>query len=183
MAEQKHVYAIQTVSGEEKTVSENISRLVPEEILLDRYIPMRETRRKIGGKYVQKAERLFPGYFFVETTDPDELFLSLKKVPHMAKILHDGEYTFYALNEDEIRFINKIGARRNDHTFGISQVVIDEAVRNLEEGTRVKVASGDLLDFEADVIKYDLHHRKAYVRTNFMSGTKMWVQVELLRRM
>ncbi len=176
------VYTIQTLSGDEYRVSRSVERLLESGEIADKYIPMREFPRKIKGRWTKRVERLFPGYLFVETPDPERLFFRLKEIPGLTRILADRENTFYRLTEGEARYIRKIGAPRKDHVFGMSRVMVDDSDPALRPGERVRVVSGDLLDFQGDIIRYDLHHRKVYLRTDMFGGTEISVGIELIHK-
>lgn len=176
------IYTIQTLSGQEHMVLNSLDRLCEPGEVIDKYIPMREFPRKVNGKWERKTERLFPGYLFVEAANLETLFYRLKRIPRLSRILGDGEYTFYRLTEDEIQYVRRIGSQRNDHTFGMSQVTVDDGDWLLKPGDRVRVISGDLLDFQGDILRYDLHHRKVYLRTKLFGGKEISVGIELIQK-
>lgn len=176
------VLTVQTLSGEEHIVSRNMDKLLESGVIIDKYISMREFPRKVNGEWTKRTARLFPGYLFMETADPETLFLHLKRTPKLSKILADRENNFYRLKKDEILYINKIGAPRKDHTFGMSQVVIDNDNSLLKLGERVRVVSGNLVNFQGDIVRYDLHHRNVYLRTKMFGGTVIGVGIELVHK-
>ncbi len=176
------IYTIQTLSGREHIVSHSIDNLLESGNIIDKFIPMREFPRKVDGRWEKRTERLFPGYLFIEAADPAVLFHRLKTVPELSKILGDGENTFYCLTEDEIRYIRRVGAPRHDHIFGMSRVMVDNDAPASKTGGRIRVISGDLLDFQGDIIRYDLHHRKAYLGTDMFGGREISVGIELVRK-
>ncbi len=94
---------------------------------------------------------------------------------------HDGEYNYYTLSAEEERFIRRIGRQRGDHLLGVSQVAIDQD-EPYRKGDRVRIVSGDLLDFEGEIVGWDLHHRKAILRSALFGGAEIHAAVELLRK-
>lgn len=176
------IYTVQTLSGEEHIVSRNMDRLLDAGIITDKYIPLRELPLKSGGEWGKRIERLFPGYLFIETGNPERLFFHLKEIPRLSRLLGDREGSFYRLSSEEIRYIRRVGAPRKDHVFGISQVAIDDGRPDLKIGDRVRILSGDLLNFQGDIVRYDLHHRRVYLKTEMFGGTEVCVGIELIQK-
>lgn len=176
------IYTIQTISGQEQIIAGYLDKLLTQGEISDHYIPMRETRRKVNGRWETHTERLFPGYLFIETEDLEQLFFRLKLIPRLSQLLGDRQGIFYRLTPEEVGYIRRIGADRGDHIFGVSQVMIDEENAGLQPGDRVRVISGDLLNFQGDIVRYDLHHRKAYLRTELFGGAEISVGIELIQK-
>lgn len=176
-----HIYTIHTTTGQEHKLVQYLDTQIEEGLVKDRYIPLRELPRKVGGKWTSIKEKLFPSYVFVETDDPEKLFLALKKVPMLSRILSDDAYTFYTLTQEEVDHINRIANVHPDHTFGISQVMIDSD-QPYKPGDKVVILSGDLAGFEGQISRYDFHHRKAYIHTGLFGGTDICVGIELVKK-
>lgn len=171
-------YVIQTRTGEEALVMRFMSVITKDEYD-EAFTPKKTIRRRRNGNWKNVIKEIFPGYIFVVTERAEDLFFRLKRVPKLSKLLCDGFYNFYHLTDNECRFIMKIGEQRGDHTFGISQILIDEE-KSFKEGDRVRILSGDLKGFEGDIVYYDIHHRKAMVKTSLFGGTVIHVGVELI---
>jgi transcriptional antiterminator NusG len=171
-------YVIQTFTGREQELINFMRVLVDSEILSDAFIPRRRMNRRLGGQWRVITERIFPGYVFVLTKDPASLFLSLKRVPAMSNLLHYGEFSFVALAPEEQKFVEKIGIRRGDHTFGISTVAFNDDFP-YRKGDRVQIIDGDLKDFEGEIIHLNLHKRKAILRTKMFGGKDVYIHVGL----
>lgn len=171
-------YVIQTVSGQEHVLMEYMKQIIPEGMLQEVFAPKRQRNKHINGKWKLVEEKLFPGYVFALTAQPDALFLELKKVPKLSRLLHDQEYFFLALSGKETDFIMRIGGKRGNHVFGISKVAFGDFP--YKKGDSVRWIDGDLAEFKGEIIGYDLHHRQAIVHTGLFGGCDMHVGIEII---
>ena len=73
-------YAIQTMTGNEEEAAESIRRLVDKEVYEECFLLKREAVWRIQGACRVYVELLFPGYVFVSTKNPEELYQQLKRV-------------------------------------------------------------------------------------------------------
>ena len=62
----------------------------------------------MGGEYEVDLYPLFPAYVFVVTDDPQRLFLELKRVPKLTKLLSDQQDSFFCVEEDEEMFLRSV---------------------------------------------------------------------------
>lgn len=172
-------YVIQTMSGKEDILIRYIEEYVDSSVVKECFIPKRERKKKIDGKWRVITEKLFRGYIFVVTGEPVGLFFALKQIPMLSKLLSDGEYTFEKLNNKEVDFISRIGSGRPDHISKISKVEFDEYI----EGDEVVYIEGDLKSFEGQIKRFDKHRRVAVVETElFGRKTEVYLEFEFLRK-
>jgi len=172
--------AIQTITGQEHILIQLMRRMINPGIYKEAYIPQRQVEIRRHEETILKTERLYPGYVFADTDNTESLFLALKGVPKLTRLLSDGAFCTYVLEEKEAEFIRRIGIEREDHIFGISRIctVLDKPY---EKGDRVQIVSGDLKMFEGDIVGYDFHRRKARIRTPVFGGKEILVGIELIR--
>ena len=167
-------YVIQVKNGQENLTCQLIQTIITDDTLIECFFPQRERMRKIDGKWNVIKEKLFPGYVFIVTDNPERLSLQLKNVPKLTKLLGDNEGSFIPLKEKEVYFIQRWGG--NDHVANISKVIV-------EKGNKVRILEGNLKDYEGEIIKVNLHKRIAVVRTTFMgSTTDVHMGIEILQK-
>ncbi len=172
----KYWYVIQTETGREEILIKWLNLHFTEEELKDSFVVKRETRRKINGEWKVIVEKLFKGYVFVVANDPVKIFLKLKNIPMLSKLLADGEYTFLQLNRKEIEFISKFGAGRNDHTAKISTI-------DLNEGDEIEYIGGDLAMFAGQIKRIDKHKRRAVIEVEmFGRKTEVYMGFDFLKK-
>lgn len=177
-------YVIQTFTGQEEVLVRFIRAQVDPSLYEEVFIPMREMNRRLGGEWRLTVEKMFPGYLFIRTADPDGLFLSLRSIPKMSRLLYDGTFDFIALSAKEQAFIDRIGPGRGDHTFRISRVELANEV-SYHKGDRVRILEGDLKNFEGELIGFNLRKRKAIIRTQMFGGrdVDIHVGIEIIKNM
>lgn len=156
------IYAIQVLSREETHVVRLALKLLDSHILNRCYLPYREMLKKYGAKWHKVREILFPGYVFIETDDPLELYLQLKRVPKLTKMLYDydDQHTFFIdLLEEDIRFMQHVITPEGYLGLSTIKVISPQEFEILE---------GPLLELTDQILKINLHQRYANVRMKFL---------------
>ena len=169
-------YVIQTVTSQEEILVQLMQKQISPELFSEVFIPRRQMNRRIRGKWQTTRELLFPGYIFILAPDPVALFQELRNIPRLSNLLHAEAFEFIPLKPAEQRFIEKIGQRRGDHIFAISEIELDPKVP-YQRGDSVRITSGDLKDFEGYILYLDIHKRKAVIRTEMFGGSSVDVHV------
>lgn len=171
-------YVIQTETGKEEEalllmVSSLDKRLCGRYMILDAEWPKRS-----GGQWLLLRKNMFPGYIFVETETAEQLFLQLKKIPKLTKILGDGSYEFVPLAEEEIQFLQKISKRAERKT-QISEkqgqkmpenclFVVHPSEIHVDQAGKIDVIRGPLKAFEREILRINLHKRYAVVKVEML---------------
>ncbi len=186
-------YVIYTGAGREKTAQRMILKLVPRELFTRVFYPFRHMRKKIGGNWADIYEWLIPGYLFVITDRPAELYTALRRVPRLTKLLgrigDNSPYEFLPVAPEEETWLR---ALLGDNWFDpASQLPADAAnptgpdadndpaalaalsMIDFDEHDRVRILSGPLMTFSAQVRRIDLHRRFAEVEVNFMGHPQL----------
>lgn len=84
-------YVVQTTSGKEENIKIQCETYLPAGLVEKYVIPLYEERRRFHGEWHTLQKKLFPGYVFFISDQAEELFLQLKKVPAMTKMLGIGD--------------------------------------------------------------------------------------------
>ena len=116
-------YVIQTKTGDEEKLVKMIRKMLPLSFYEECFVMYYEQLwRRHEGIFVHVA-RSFPGYVFITAEEPDRLYLELKRVPAMSKLMADGDFHFLALDPLEAQFLARIMNR--DHVIGLSYLATD----------------------------------------------------------
>lgn len=164
-------FVINTISQKESEIFDKITRNISKEIYSDLFIVKRKRLKKKEGKWSEYEERLFPGYIFVETSNPKEFASQLRKIEGFKKLVGMGNIgfiTYVPLTINEENMINSL--------IGKEKKTIDLSYIKIDEGRNVKIISGPLCGYEGKIIKYDLHKRVALISLPF-AGREMTIQV------
>ena len=163
MANEKRWYIVQTYSGKENSVMDNlVSRismldmqeqifqvLVPEETIIEEVVD-----KKTGEKTKkEKVQKVFPGYVFVEMIDNEDSWWVVRNTPGVTGFLgSSGNKTRpVPVPEEQMEPILKMCN------------IIREAEINFEVGDNVTIIGGNYKDLTGVVTKIDLDSKKCSV--------------------
>ncbi len=165
-------YVVQTLGGEEERTADMIQRQVPACYISECFVPKRERMKKFGGQWNKVEETLFPGYLFVVTERPEELYRELRRVPRLTKVLGREGQNFYPLSREEEELVRGIGDQ--GHRTSLSKI-------RLGEGKEIRVVEGPLKDYVGNVVKVNLHKREVVIRVRFVGReTELKMGVEMV---
>ena len=176
-------YVLQVTPREEEKTELHIRRILPAGLYDQCFHPTRLIRKKFQGKWVEVHEKLLPGYVFVTTKNAEALYLQLKRIPLLTKILgKDMEY-FAKLSEREEQWLDVL-LRQNaggNEPHGKNEVGLSKI--DITEGNQIRVVSGPLKDMEGMVKKINLHKMIAEVEVPFMNGsTVIHLGIEMVEK-
>ncbi len=127
-------YAVQTITGNEEEAIESIRRMVDKSVYEECFLLKREAVWRIQGACKVHVERLFPGYVFVSTESPKELYQQLKGVSSYTKILGKEEEEFYPVSAEGEGFLKELLNGDEEYTVRLSPVEVDEQGEIVECG-------------------------------------------------
>lgn len=161
----KHMlwYVLQTKTGEEEKLIELIHKLVPKELYKECFVIYQEQLWRRQQHNFVHLKRVFPGYVFIASKDPEALFFCLKRVPAMAKLMADDESFFLSVEKEETQFLQKI--MNKDHVIGLSYLLTDG------KGTILQV-SGPLETCLDQIVKCRYGKRHVLVRLKLLGREK-----------
>lgn len=149
-------YVVQVRTGMEEEIKLQCEKVLDKNVFEKCFLPYYIAMKKYEGEWHEEQKVLFPGYVFVISDDSERLFLELKKVLGLTKLLGGGQ-EIMALREEEIEFLK---------LFGTEKMIVEMSVGEIEDG-QLKILDGPLAGMEKYIRKVDRHKRKA------------WIEVEL----
>ncbi len=147
-------YVMQTMTGQEEDLVQLVRKMIPGSLYEDCFVAYHERVWRKQGKSQVHVERLFPGYVFITTQDPKALYLELKKVPAMSKLIAAGRNEFLPLERDEELFFEAMLSA--EHIVRLSYVETDGK-------GGVKHISGPLKAYADRVLRYQFKKRYALI--------------------
>lgn len=188
-------YVIQTRTGHEDQITEICYDRLDKRGINKIFVPKIELKKKYHGEWQMIKKPMYPGYIFIAVdektegeerkedflklqtaqngsnatgqTSTDLLFMDLKKIPYLTKIV-GTERIAVALSEADVSRIRTfIG---DGDVAGLSTGII--------EGDKVQIFEGPLKGMEAQIKKIDRHKRMAKVETELL-GEKRVIEVGL----
>lgn len=160
-------YVVQVRTGTEENIRIQCQKRIPETILQRCFIPYYEEKKRMRGEWVTLKKVLFPGYVFMVTEELEELYLQLRCVEGLTRLIGTGD-EIVPISSREEAFLRRMG--------GEEQVV--HMSEGIIEGAQVHVATGPLQGMEGYIRKIDRHKRKAYLEVS-MFGRMQSIQVGL----
>ena len=156
-------YVLQTMTGREEELVHYIEEIVPKELYTDCFVAYYERVWRKQQESVVHVERLFPGYVFIVSDTPKELYLCLKKVPAMSKMIADGNFDFLSIEEEEEAFFANM--LKNQHIVRLSYVELDGK-------GRIHRVSAPLKEYADSIVKAQYKKRYVIIRLKMMGSYK-----------
>ena len=145
-------YVIQTTTGSEEALVCLIKEMISEDFYKECFYIKRECARKEGDGWHIHLGTMFPGYLFVDTDKPKEMYMKLKKVPKLTKLLKEEGETFLAVSEEEQRFLEEIQDRQH---------VVRRSLVQLDADRKIISADGPVGRYLSHIVRQRI--RKRYV--------------------
>ena len=142
-------YVIWTSTGSENKTAKAVQEMSCQNRC---FIPRRIVQMKKKGEWIQTEKNMFPGYFFVDTDDIEELALQLQKVEGFSTVLTVNK-KFYPLTGKDAELTEDL--YNNKGIFDVSKGII--------EGDEIVITSGPLKGQEGLIKRIDRHKRLAYL--------------------
>jgi len=167
-------YAVQTYSGHENRVRQNIEHRATIEGFRDQLhqvlIPAETFVEIKGGKKRRSQRNLYPGYVLVQMEPSEELFNLITKIPGVAGFLGDGTRPTPLDDEEINRILNLIQEKSEKPKPQIRYHV----------GEQVKVIEGPFANFIGEVNEIDEEKSKLKVMVSIF-GRQTSVELDVLQ--
>ena len=161
------IYVLWTETGREYDMKNFIENTISTELYERVLIPTKDAVKRIGGGWKKIQQKLFPGYFFVETERIEEFHKALRSPDTFLSVVKTGD-EYSELSEREDKFIKRLVG--DDGNVEISVGFI--------ENDNVVVTDGPLVGLEGMITKIDRHKRIATIAVDLF-GRISEVQVGL----
>lgn len=160
-------YVVQISTGKEERVRLLTEAMLPKDIFVECNIPRYIMKKKYGGAWHMEEHVMFPGYLFIVTENPKEVFLKLKEVPALTKLMRTDDYII-PVSTNEQFFLERLCGKERvaDMSYGFI------------ENDAISITSGPLVGMEGVVKKIDRHKRLAWIE-QVMFGEKRLIRVGL----
>ncbi|MCR5727132.1 MAG: hypothetical protein K6G24_06670 [Lachnospiraceae bacterium] len=183
-------YVLYTTSGLEEKTENYIKKLVPGNLYVRCFHPVRHMKKVFRGSIKDIYENLIPGYIFVESDRFMDFYDELKRNPIHTRVIGKDQsgkdIEFYALSDDEVDWLNKLTgmyllAERKKKD--VEEKVVAEISKIDFKENDIVVLSGPLQNVEGKIIKFNLHKRRAEVEIDFMGRkTVVFMGIEFMKK-
>ena len=142
-------YAVQVLTGREETVRDMCKRLIDRKHYNDIFVIRFDKAKRYYGTWHKEKKNMFPGYIFIDSDNPQQIYEHLKNVPELTKMLGRDKNEFMPVEAGKEAMFK---AMVNDnYEIPLSVGVI--------EGDKVIVKEGPLSGMEGLIKKIDRHKR------------------------
>ncbi len=159
-------YVVQTKSDDEQLVVHLFKKMANSDCYHNLFIPMFEDVRKKDGRAIIRLRRLFPGYFFVDTDNPQAVHDTLRRIPEFTRLLgtdeKDKDKIFLPVDTYDQAFLNSL---MENGTMRVSYV------KRASNG-RIEKILGPLSGYSNRVIKFDISRRRAIVQADIFGKVR-----------
>lgn len=173
-------YVIQVAPGKETDTELFIAKRIEGEACASCFHPVRHVRKKFHGEWVDRREKLLPGYVFLCSENAEELFFALKRIPMLTKLLGCSQEFFTPLTDRETVWLEALVSVDRDGRINgevpLSQIEINE-------NDEIRILSGPLQNMAGMVKRINLHRRIAEVEVEFMGRkTVIHLGIEMVQK-
>lgn len=150
-------YAIQVKSGEEERIKLLLDKLRGRDSYGECFVPLFEDVKRSGGKCRIGFRKLFPGYLFVESDNPQKIFETIMGIKDFTKLLGtveaDGSKRFIPIGTEDEAFLRTLFI---DGMMPVSYV-------HMARNGRIDRIVGPLANYKNHIKKLEMRHRMAVV--------------------
>lgn len=161
-------YAVQVETGKESVIKDYCSKIVDKTTHNDIFVLRFNKVKKFYGKWHQESKVMFPGYIFIDTDTPEQVYEALKNVPAFTSLLGRDKDSFVPIERSKEELFRKMV--NDNYEIAMSCGMI--------EGDKVTITDGPLAGKEAMICKINRHKRTATLNVE-MFGDKVGVTVGL----
>lgn len=161
-------YAVQVETRKESVIKDYCSKLVDRTTYNDIFVLRFNKVKKFYGKWHQESKVMFPGYIFIDTDTPEQVYEALKNVPAFTNLLGRDKDSFVPIERSKEELFRKMV--NDNYEIAMSCGLID--------GDKVTITDGPLAGKEAMICKINRHKRTATLNVE-MFGDKVGVTVGL----
>lgn len=133
-------YAIHTYSGYENAVARNLKQRIDSlgmnDKIFDVVVPTEKKIKIKGGKRVEEAEKIYPGYVLVDMIVTDESWYIVRNTPRVTGFVGSGTQPVPLLKEEIDSLFNRMTSDTVKHKIDLSLddpvVIVDGPFKELE---------------------------------------------------
>lgn len=164
-------YVMQVATGKEESVRQVCKKYLAEESYMDIFIIRFNRAKRYFGKWHRECEIMFPGYLFIDTENPRDVYEELKQVPEITKLLGRDAEEFQPIEQHKENMFKQL--LNIDYEIDISKGII--------LGDKVIVTEGPLKGNEGMIRKINRHKRIAVLSLEmFGQSTDVTVGLEII---
>ncbi len=168
----RHWYAIQTYSGYEERVTENLKERVKnlglDDLIFDVIVPKEKTIEIRNGKRKTVEKKMFPGYILVDMIVTDESWYQVRNTPQVTGFIGAGITPVPVEDNKMLEVTKRMGIEEPKYQI------------DLKKGDLVNITDGPFRGFDGSVDEVDEAKNKVKVMV-LMFGRETAVELDSLQ--
>ena len=124
------------MTGKEEETKNVIDKELSRQFFEDCFYIRRERVWRRDGQCIVHLETMFPGYLFISTDQPEEVYTKLKAIPQITKLLRSEEDIFLTVSQEEREFLENLLDEDPEDVVRLSKVTVNEKKRFLLQKVR-----------------------------------------------
>jgi transcriptional antiterminator NusG len=151
-------YVVQVLNGAgEQKICDECRKAIPESIAPTLFVPMYICMRRYQGEWHREQKVLFPGYFFLDTEEPEKVENALAVLSRMVQPVRVGN-AFVPIYEKEQGFLQDMMNSRH---------IVEMSVGNMVNGD-FDIYQGPLQRKASYIRKVDRHKRTGEIEVSLL---------------
>lgn len=165
---------MQCRNGTEKKIINSLQQHLSKKVLEEAFVFQNDRLwRAAGGSWKLIRKEMFPGYVFLQSSSPENLFKELEEYRRIVRVMEEPGYlmSVYKEEEDSLRWLCD-----NSHLLRLSYGYREDGIDHIIEGP--------LKGMENRILKADWHRRFAQIAVPMAGKTQIvWAGLGLAREM
>ena len=156
---------IQTKTGYEEALKNQFTDMADPTVYRRCEMLLYEEVLRRQGKGHISPRRMFPGYLFIDTDDPEAVHMYLRRIPQFTKVLHMENDTNDGIQKDFI----PVETEEWDFLDGLCREgILHVSYIRMSDGGRIEEIIGPLEDYADSIATLDVPHRRAIVTKHIL---------------
>lgn len=156
-------YVIQTRTGDEEKLAHMVRELIPGDQYTECFYIKMESARKSEAGWEIYLGPMFPGYLFVDTDTPKDMYFNLKKVPKLTKLLKEEGEAFLPVSEEEQKFLEDIQSEGH---------IVRRSLVRLDGEKQIISADGAVGRYLKNVVRQRVRKRYVLIERELLGETR-----------
>lgn len=165
-------YVIQTQTGREQELTECIERVLKGSGYRACFVIEQECVWRNAGEFIAYRKPLFPSYVIADTDTPEEIFLALKRVPKLSRLLRT-DCEFWAIREEERKLLCQMMELDEQSVTVLpilapASTLVRRSLVTLDEDGNIRIAQGPLSFFLNKIVRKRIRKRIVTVEVELL---------------
>ncbi|WP_285106719.1 antiterminator LoaP [Paenibacillus sp. UMB4589-SE434] len=161
-----HWYALFVETGQEETVQRSLKQQFDPTILMS-LVPKRKVPEKKMGHTQHVLRKMFPGYVLIQTSMNADRYHSLRRIPHVLRMLTNGRKNEHNPESFQLSSIHDVEIAHLLKLLDATEI-LEYSTLQILSNSNIHVVAGPLQGMENLIKKVDRHKNRATLQLPFL---------------